>query len=543
MKWNMAVRLRICCWLRNTSKEVTAVKQLIKFFGDAIVGVSSGFDRIVFQGMIRPLMYPEGAMGFFHRRRIRFVDAKKWVVEQTNRLISAVEQWSLRECGERITYLPSSNIRKETVARQRQQEKEITVGPIGVWSCVEAGGSYRLAPAEGAPVLRYANTRCKHLYLYMDHEDYGFMSIRIQTWFPYRIQIAMNGREWLARQLAKAGIGFERQGNKILQVEDIDTMQLLLNQQLNTNWCSLLDSFVPIAFPTVTSTLGMDLKYTWNLWQSEWATDFLFKDRHVLADVMNSMVRHAFIGGHPDRLLHYFGQPTKRNGQPRRDFGGSLKSNIIEFDNGYRVRHWLNSNSVKMYCFLNVLRLEATINDPSAFRAPRRKQGAGDDAPLHFLPLRKGVADTYQRAQVSQDINDRFADHLASTRSSTPLLSVLETVTKRKRIRRRSVRALEPTGKDLELLSAIADPSFTVGGFCNMQLRQLLADTERYAGKTEKQRSGITTRSIRLLRDHGIIRRLPKARRYQLTSRGRLLVTALLAALAASTEELTAIAA
>ena len=100
-----------------------------------------------------------------------------------------------------------------------------------------------------------------------------------------------------------------------------------------------------------------------------------------------------------------------------------------------------------------------------------------------------------------------------------------------------------PTGKDLALLSAIADPRLTVGGFRNKDLRVLLADNERYVGKTEKQRSGLTTRSIRLLRDHGVIRRLPKVRRYQLTSHGRQLVTTLQAALAASTEQLMAIAA
>ena len=174
------------------------MKQLTNFFGDAIVGVTNGFDRIVFQGMIRPLMYAEGAMGFFRRRRILFKDAKEWVIEQTERMNSAVEEWSLRECGERITFLPSSKTRKERLARERQQEKGITIGPVGTWSCLEAGGTYRLVPAEGAPQLRYTETRCKHLYLYLDHQDYGFMSIRMQTWFPYRIQIAMNGREWFS---------------------------------------------------------------------------------------------------------------------------------------------------------------------------------------------------------------------------------------------------------------------------------------------------------------------------------------------------------
>jgi hypothetical protein len=141
------------------------VKQLIKVLGDAVVGVTSGFDRIVFQGMIRPLMYPEGAMGFFARRKVLFKDAKKWVTEHTQHLIAAVEQWSLRECGAGITYLPSSTIRKEEVARARQQEMGITTGLIGTWACLESGGSYRLAPGQGAPVLRYFNGRCKHLYI------------------------------------------------------------------------------------------------------------------------------------------------------------------------------------------------------------------------------------------------------------------------------------------------------------------------------------------------------------------------------------------
>ena len=519
------------------------MKQLIKFFGDAVVGVTSGFDRIVFEGMIRPLMYPEGAMGFFNRRRILFKDARKWVLEQTERMVSAVEGWSLEECGEGIIYLPSSRSRKEELARRRQREKGIRVGPVGVWSCVEAGGSYRLIPGNGAPRLRYVHTRCKHLYIYLDHADYGFMSIRIQTWFPYRIQIAMNGREWLARQLEQAGVGYERLGNKILQVDDFNAVQPLLDQQLDTDWCSLLDSFVPLAFPTVSSTLGTDLSYTWNLWQSEWASDFLFNDRCALDRTMNAMVRHAFIGGHPGRLLGYFGHPVKSNGQPRGDFGGSLKTNIIELDEGYRIRHWFGSNSVKMYNQCNVLRIESTVNQPSAFRAYRHKQGASKDAPKEFRPLRKGVADTTLRARACQGINNRFAEHVATTRSSQPLHSVLEAVTTRRHKRGRRVRALEPTSKDLALLKAIADPRFTIGGFCNKDLRMLLSDDARYIGKTEKQRSGMTTRSLRLLRDHGVIRRLPKSRRYQLTSRGRQLVTALQAALAASTEQLTAIAA
>jgi hypothetical protein len=348
----------------------------------------------------------------------------------------------------------------------------------------------------------------------------------------------------LARQLEKAGVGFARVGNKIHEVEDFSAMQPLLDKQLRTDWCSMLDSFVPIAFPTIRSALDNDLlHYSWNVWQSEWASDFLFKDRTDLDEIIDAVVRHAFIGGHPERLLRYFDRPTRNDGQVRSNSRRPLKTTVTDFDEGYRVRHWLESNSVKLYNEGNVLRIETTVNDPYAFRVYRRKQGAPKDAAKQLLPMRKGVADTTLRALVSQDINNRFADHLATMRSDTPLGAILQNVTSRKRKRGRSVRALEPTGKDLALLSAIADPRLNVGGFQNKHIRLVLASDPRYRGKTDKQRSGMTTRFFRLLRDHGVIRRLPKSRKYQLTANGRQLVTAVLAALAASTEELTKIAA
>jgi hypothetical protein len=291
------------------------------------------------------------------------------------------------------------------------------------------------------------------------------------------------------------------------------------------------------------TTLGEDLGYTWSLWQSEWATDLLFRNRRDVDRVIDQCVRHAFIGGHAARLMRYFGRPLTNGGQPRRNCSDSLQTKIMELDEGIRIRHWVGSNSVKMYNEYNVLRFETTVNDPSMYRAYRRKQGADSDAPKQYLPLRKGVADTALRAKASQRTNDRFAEHIAAMHSAQPFSEVLSEVTQRIQKRGRSVRALDPTGKDLAILKAIADPRITLQGFSNKDLRHHLAHERRLDGKTDKQRSGMMTRAIRLLRDHGVIRQLPKARRYQLTPRGRQLVITLNAALAASVEELTAIAA
>ena len=67
------------------------MRELIRVLGESVEGVMSGFDRIVFQGLIRPLMYPEGAMGFFSRRRIPFKGARDSVIHSRARTTMPIE--------------------------------------------------------------------------------------------------------------------------------------------------------------------------------------------------------------------------------------------------------------------------------------------------------------------------------------------------------------------------------------------------------------------------------------------------------------------
>ena len=34
------------------------------------------------------------------------------------------------------------------------------------------------------------------------------MHVRLQTWFPYTVQVYVNGHEWLARQMLQKKLGF-----------------------------------------------------------------------------------------------------------------------------------------------------------------------------------------------------------------------------------------------------------------------------------------------------------------------------------------------
>ena len=53
------------------------------------------------------------------------------------------------------------------------------------------------------------------------------MNVRLQTWFPFDIQVCLNGREWLARQLTRRGCDCKRLDNCFPWIENVDLAQRL----------------------------------------------------------------------------------------------------------------------------------------------------------------------------------------------------------------------------------------------------------------------------------------------------------------------------
>ena len=132
-----------------------------------------------------------------------------------------------------------------------------------------------------------------------------------------------------------------------------------------------------------------------------------------------------------------------------------------------------------------------------------------------------------KRAQIGEEINQRFANALATVGSKGP--KVEETLTpyrKARTVKGRRVRPLDVFGKDHALLTAIFKPEWTLTGFTNKDIRAAIAEHPQLKGKTEKQLAGYVTRAFRLLRDHGLIRKYPKQHRYQINEKGRQLCAA-----------------
>lgn len=513
---------------------------LLHRFGSLIKGCLTGFDRIVFKGGIRPIMFAAGMQQLLATQGVLNKHYKDWALAQSAAIVAAADQYAQATCGRPITYLPSSQERKEALAHARQQETGIATGLIGVWACVEACTTFRSTfdRDRGIPQLRTDHSRCKHLYFYYDHADYGFMSIRLQTWAPFGIQIALNGREWLRRGLQQAGCPYLVQGNKFLHLDDYALAQRLLDQQLDTRWADLLAGLLPQVFPTMAATLGEGRSYYWTLWQSEWATDYLFENPAAVRPLMEALLRHALLTGTADRVLRYLGRPVTAAGQPHPLANPDLLTRVTQWQDGLRIRHWVDRNSVKLYNEQNVVRVEQTMNNPKAYRVHRYQEGETAPTTKQRLPLRQGVADIPLRAQIAGDITRRFTDQLATVRDTTPVRDLVQDVTTPLLRDGRRSRALDLLGKDRALLQAIADPKYAVSGLTNTALQQALGGTPWAHGLTGRSLSARISRHLRLLRDHGLIRKLPKQRRYHLTGKGRKITTAVNVLLGASTEQL-----
>jgi hypothetical protein len=526
-------------------KERRRMNAFVAKFQHIVKGIISGFDRIVFKGTILPLMHDKGAMRFCREKGILNKDFKEWMQTQTGEIIAHAEGLAKQSGGDGILPIFSSHLRKEELARERQKELGIQSGLIGVYAATESCLTYKavFSKEAGHPLLRRQWGKCKHLYFYYDHAHYGFMNVRLQTWFPYHVQICLNGREWLRRQLESQNVDFLAKGNKFLHIGDYERAQQLLDSQLDTRFEALLNGLTSAAFPARRDIVGPDLSYYWTLWQSEWATDFIFPSPKDIAPLADSLLRHAFMTGTGPSVLRYLGCPLKLDGSPRADMNHDVTSRLLDFYEGLRVRHWVDENSVKGYNEWNNFRVEMTMNRPGMFRVYRHAQGQPQTEANRLMPLRKSIADIPLRAKISQEINDRFLENLAVAQCETPVRQLLDAVVKPFTKDGRRVRALDPTGKDRPLLQALNNPDRTISGLSNKELRDKLRDKPGYRRMNEKQLSAKISRQIRLLRDHGLLRKLPRQKRYLVSRKGQELSAAIGALLTASTKQLMEVAA
>ena len=511
-------------------------------FGASIKGVISGFDRLVFRGHLQPLVYAGGLLSFLSSRSVLLKDFMPWATPFTEQIRKDFTHQTER-IGQEVEYIRSPSLDKEGLARQRQKERHISSGVVAALSCVEPCRTWKVRKNRVLQRLvpEYVPGQCIHLYRYFDHHRFGLMHVRLQTWFPFTIQVCMNGREFLRRALERRGIGFEKRENCFASIDNWTKSQSLFDEMLDLNWLDELSRFSNDIFPSRRRVVG-SIDYQWSTFQSEWATDLAFRSTADLDAIYPSLVHHALTTSDSATVLRFLGKKVTAAGTAHGKFDQEVTTRRVHRIEGTCVKHHVGRNSAKFYNKQgSVFRAEATINDPSAFKVFRTKQGRLGNK--DWLPMRASVVDLKRRADISHHINERLLEHLATVADDQPLETLISKLSTQATWHGERLRGLDLFGKDRDLVDALSDPAIVVAGIRNRDICAHLKKSPQWRGKTDRQRCGIATRMLRLLRAHGIIKKITKTHRYQLTDKGVGIISAVKAALLVSTKKLNEIAA
>jgi len=507
----------------------------------AVKGMLSGLDRVRFRGTLRWLAHLGGMERWLGHARVLLKDFRDYAMGLTDQIKQSTKELA-EQAGRPLRYLHSSSLRKEDIARDIAEHDSIDEGLVCVLTAVEPCHTFTVGPNREAKKLelRSHQGKCLHQYFYLIDPRFGWLNVRLQTWFPFTVHIVINGRKWLAQELCRKGIDYEQRENCFTDIGDVSRAQKAMDRQLRTNWWRELDRLIRQVHPSHRRLFGKDrLHHYWSADETEWATDVMFRSPKELSELYPRLVQYAMTTFGSTEVLRFLG----RRGHVKQFKRAEILSHLGTRSEGVRVKHAIDGNSVKMYDKQeSILRVETTINNTRQMKVFRAAENA-PEGPKSWQKLRKGVADLHRRAEISQKSNERYLDALSVVEAEPTLAETAVGVCRRTRWKGRSVRALNPLAdEDAQLLEAVSRGEFALQGFRNRDLRALLFGGPRSAD-TRRRQMAKTSRLIRMLRAHGLVRKVPKTHRYTVSPKGRQVIGALLAARSANTKELMKLAA
>ena len=494
--------------------------KMINQYAEKIKGSFSFFDRMIINGYIRPFFFDYERTFALSKLGVLYKDFKPYVMGITDSIKSQIEDGAI-ELGRPVQYLSSTKTNKESIARSILENDKIDEGLICVLKTMECCQTAKVFGSdEGKLVLKSTSTKCLHYYLYYLDKEFGFMFVKIQTWFPFNIQIYINGREFMKSIFNKNDISFQCYDNSFTDISDVAKAQELADNFDSAKLCRRLDHFARIINPfldTVEKEFGRG--YFWCVNQCEYATDIMFKNREDLEDIYPSLVDHAFSSLLCTDIFSFLGRKLSPQ------FQGEAVSDFKKRPIGYRVKFKLNSDSIKMYDKYSVLRIEVTINNPREFKVFGTVHHNDGTESQQWKPMGKSIQNLYRYAEVSKAANQRFLDAMVDIIPVKSTIDKIDKVSSSKTVGGKRVTAFNLWNPEtVSLMEIICDGRFLIKGFRNKDIASSLFPKIEDSHK----RSSKTSRLLRKLRDHGLIKKVPKSRRYHVTSNGRQIMGSLL---------------
>lgn len=463
-------------------------------------------DRMYLNVWVPRLAYGGGVAGFFVGHRGNRYASTALMDPMSKAFVADIHDFVATRGLELVGFAKGQ--RKDELTQQFLAGFPAAEGVLYVGRAQEKSGVWRTQrrhnPATGGSYawLVRATAFINFFYFYCVDADFGPFFIKFSTYFPFTAKICINGNEWAKRQAAKAGIGFEALDNGFAAVDDVDRLQAICDslgpghiEALLRKWLKIL----PNPFTTADEAAGY--RYELSVLQAEFSLTQML-DRPVSGRIFFEQVLHENLDiGRPDQIGLVFDRRIIRKGH--HPTPGRFRTRVIT-DGVVPSLHidYKNSKIKQYHKEGRALRTETTINDTRDFGLSKRLTNLaalrqiGFPANRRLLGVQRISHDPVRGAQAFLDL-------------TAPLVG--NDGTRIPGLRFGDVRVHA-------LLQALLVHRLLPHGFTNRDLRILIAPL---LGNTpEDITAGKMTYDLRRLRAHGLIQRIPKTRRYQVTDIG-----------------------
>ncbi len=485
---------------------------------DRILGTLSCFDRVLFKGHL-PISHPTGLEHFLSWLGAKLMDFKEIALDFANRLKQHAEA-AAKGAGRPYRYL-NRPLRKEDLAREIAARDGITRGLVCVFGAVEPVQAFRLAYGQGRPRLASDWRKCLVHYFYLFDPELGFLHVRRPTWFPFTMQVCVNGHDWLARRLSRRRLVYQRLDNAFLTIARPERADRLARDFARLPWPQVLTRFAERFNPLLGDVL-QPMQYYWVTDQAEYATDVMFRSRADLQSLYPALLRYASLAYRAEDVMRFLGRKLHPN------FQGEVVSDLKHRVEGARLKHRMKRNWIKMYDkHGRVLRVETVINQPREFKVRRVSRLRGR-VRGRWTPMPKGVAFLDRTERICRAANRRYLDGLADLQDPGAARRALDRMAVPAPARSRRLRGFNPADPDhARLFAAVLRGEHVIAGFRNRHIREaLFGVTEDRI--TARRQAARVTRLLNRLHAHGYVAKIPHTHRWHVTRLGRVTMSAVL---------------
>lgn len=493
------------------------MEQFLSIHRDTVDGTLSMYDRIIFKGHLTRLFMGDAFQRFLVTQRVLLKEFGSYVAKTTEELKAEVKNLA-QQAGRPYIYLDSAITKakgqsKEELARAIAAKDGVSDGLICVFSTLEACSSFgvRKNPATHKLEIERQRRKCLHFYFYYFDAEFGFLHIRLQSWFPFTIQVYLNGREWLGRQLQQQGIEAERYENAFLHLADPAAAQQSCERFAHREWPRVLDALARRVNPKLPLVEAAGFgTYYWVIDQCEIATDVMFKDRASLLGILPDLLQGAMVTFSSRDVLRFLGRKLHGN------FQAEVTSDLKQRPEGWRIKHFMAGNSIKMYDKFSVLRIETTLNNSHEFKVLKPTGDA-----WRWVPMGKGVANIWRYYQVALQANQRYLNALASVPLKGEAVRELDDLCRSHTKDGKRYAKFNPVAAaDAKLFAAAMAGEHLLNGFRNHDLCARLYEAASLSPQDEKRRCARISRLIAKLRGHRLVAKVKGSRLYRVTARG-----------------------